>query len=458
MVLESSRLLDPIMTNGAKSGWVRVWNVVVVLALLGLAWWGHSTHWHVPSIGELFSSEIKSANEKPKSASEGGYAPIEFESADVVRQVGIAVAPVLQQDLDLFIDANATVGYDQTKLAQVSPRVSGFVWKVNAVQGQRVRKGDVLALIDSPEVGQTRTDFLQEFSAHYFALKRAKRLEEGARLGAVSATSLRESEMSVLETRARRFSTLQKVLNLGLDVDLAQLDGETPETMAQRIHSLGLDPPTLEKLAGSAKTANLIPLFAPCDGVITQYDLVGGKRVSLERSDIEIADVRTMWIRLAVRKEDIAKVALAQSVQYRSASGGSPLTGKITWISTNVDEKTRTVQCRALFQNPCLNGGKAHAGPWVLRANEYGATQVKVGSIPQAVLVPGNAIQRLEDDVLVFVRRPDGKSFEARNVEIGERHGDLVQIRTGVQPGEQVATINSFVLKSELLKNKMESP
>ena len=336
------------MTDHMRTWTLRCWNVGVVAGLLGLAYWGHETRWKIPSFGAVVHGEQAPKKETKEPRGEAStFGPIEFESAEVVRQVGIECQKAEQRDLDLIVQANATVGYDQTKVTQISSRVAGFIAKVHVQQGQCVKKGDVLALIDSPEVGVSRTELLQEFSGHFFANKRLTRLQGLAEQGAVAESTLRDAEIAVLETRSRRFSAQQKLLNLGLDIDLALFEKHTPEELARRIQTLGIPDSLVSQLDAIPKSANLIPLLAPSSGVLTQYDLVVGKRVTPDRSDIEIVDVRTMWVRLNLRKEDAGRLALGQPVRYSgAAANGSPREGKLVFISTLVDEKTRTVQAR----------------------------------------------------------------------------------------------------------------
>ncbi|MBM3996693.1 MAG: efflux RND transporter periplasmic adaptor subunit [Planctomycetes bacterium] len=452
------------MTELTQTWANRCWNVLVLAGLLALAYWGHATQWRIGSFASIINAEAapkkdKRDTDKPR-PSGGAFAPIEFESADVIRQVGIESQKAEERDLEVAVSANATVGYDPTKVTQVSSRVTGFIAKVNAHQGQYVKAGDVIAFVDSPDVGAGRTDLLQEFSSHYFASKRLERLQGLARQGAVPDATLREAEIAVLETRSKRFSAQQKLLNLGMKIDLDALEKLSPDQLARRIQSLGITEAELKHIDIVGQSANLIPLLAPSSGIVTQYDLVTGKRVTPDRSEIEIADVRLMAIRISLRKEDAGKLALGQRVRYSGvATNGTACTGKLTFISTQVDEKTRTVQARALVENPALGPTKnGDEGPWLLRAGEYGTCTVTTGMISKAIVVPSKALQRLDDNTLVFVLRNDGKSFETRKVEIGEHRDEWVQIRSGVHAGETVATSNSFVLKSELLKDRLEAP
>ena len=95
-------------------------------------------------------------------------------------------------------------------------------------------------------------------------------------------------------------------------------------------------------------------------------------------------------------------------------------------------------------------------GPRLLRVNEFGTARVLVDTIPNALLVPAQAVQRLADQTaVVFVARPDGVTFEPRQVTLGQTEGGLVHIRSGVQPHERVVTTQSYILKSELMKDTL---
>jgi cobalt-zinc-cadmium efflux system membrane fusion protein len=453
-----------------------------ILALLALlAYWGHSTHWKLPSFNDLLGGgaddngkrAAKDARTKEVNGQE--FPSIIFDSVAQVRQAGLECETVRVEPVDQFVEANAVVGYDQTKVAQLSSRVPGFVWKVTVQVGQFVHEGDVLALVDSQEVGQAKADFMHEYAASTFAATRLERLRGQFKDAAASEATLREAERTLWEARVRRFNAQQKLVNLGFQIDLGQWKDEEPEKLAQRIQVLGLPEKVVKLLKPRPNTTTLMPLYAPFDGVITQYDLVVGERITPEQAQVAMADVRSMWINLGVRKEDARQLDFGQSVFYiGSGAHGKCVEGKVIWISTEVDEKTRTVPIRAQANNISLASAdkEMKKGPWLLRANEYGSAHVHIAHHANAVMVPNKAIQRLHGKTLVFVVDSEGKTFEPRLVELGVsgamlcpgNHGDLrpaetlegfTHVRSGLRPGERIATTNSFVLKSELMKDAL---
>jgi cobalt-zinc-cadmium efflux system membrane fusion protein len=156
-----------------------------------------------------------------------------------------------------------------------------------------------------------------------------------------------------------------------------------------------------------------------------------------------VADVRQVHIDLDVNPEDMPAVRRGQPVSFKTDGGSVEASGVVSHISPEVDEKTRRVRVHAETPNP---DGR-------LRPNAFGTGRILVGEHPGALVVPGEAVQDDRGGSLVFVRVSD-RVFEARHVEPGLRQGNLVEVK-GVRPGEEVVTRGSFVLKSELQKDRI---
>lgn len=440
-------------------------STLVILGVMGtLAVWGHFSHWTLPKSSALFGEDTSasaSVDEVPaRRVTRAGedFPAIAFASAAVVKQNGIRLGAASARDLNEYVTANATVGYNQRRVAQVATRVPGHVWSLRVQQGQVVQKGDVLAVIDSQEVGQAKADYLQEtFTAQF----RARRLERMSGLSeAISERALREAEANLREARVRQFNAEQRLLNLGLhlDHDLAKTD--TPEALARRLQFLGLPPNVVAEWTPRPATANLIALHAPFAGVVTEVEIVAGEVVSPDTYQLALADVRTMWVNLAVRQEDAGRLTLGQAVEFRAEAMPLAVTGTLTWVGTSIDPKTRTVQARCEVANPLrqpeAKPGQPNDGLRVLRANLFGTARVLIARHGGAVVVPDTAVQRLPDgSPVVFVGGADGTTFQARRVRLGLRRDGLTQVDGRVVPGDRVVTQGSFVLKSELMAESL---
>jgi cobalt-zinc-cadmium efflux system membrane fusion protein len=122
----------------------------------------------------------------------------------------------------------------------------------------------------------------------------------------------------------------------------------------------------------------------------------------------------------------------------------NPVTGAISWISTAVDEVTRTIKVRAEVDNEDDR----------LRANSFGQARIVVRATPNAIAVPSEAVQWEGCCHVVFVRLTD-EIFATRKVILGARDAAYTELLVGLLPGEVVATTGSHVLKSEILKSKL---
>ena len=164
-----------------------------------------------------------------------------------------------------------------------------------------------------------------------------------------------------------------------------------------------------------------------------------------------VANTEQMWLTLSVRQEDTQRLALGQSIRFRPDGNAAEATGKISWISTAVDEKTRTVKVRADVDNRDSR----------LRANMFGPGRIVLRQEKNALVVPNEAVHSDGDCLIVFVRDKDflsdgaPKVFHVRKIRPGAREEKYTEVLAGVLRGEVVATKGSAVLWSELLKSNL---
>jgi cobalt-zinc-cadmium efflux system membrane fusion protein len=442
--------------------------------LVALGYWGHAHDWRFPKFAELWGEMTapKEAKEEAGSAPEQGPnydQPIRLASEETVKKLGLQVADVEERRMPEYVSAPGVVEYDHFHLAHLASPVPGTVWRILKRHGQRVYQGEALALINSADVGKARAELLQA----QVQVQQRTRILRALNPALVQARQVEEAEMSLQEARLRRLSAVQALANLSLPVTLEGLDELKGEPLAERIRFLGLPEDLKEDLAREPIVANLLPLRSPFDGVVVDHDLALGEVVSTLHTQplFTVADLSRMWISLSVRVEDVGRLKLGQTLTFRPDQTlparstalrklgrrvpFSPLRntlphegvkGQIEWISPEVDEKTRTVRLHAHVYNP---GGQ-------LLANGFGTGKVLVREKAGAITVPLDALQEDGPIQMVFLKI-DETTFQPRKVKTGLRHGDHVEILTGVQPGDVVVTTGSHALKSELLKSRLGS-
>jgi cobalt-zinc-cadmium efflux system membrane fusion protein len=411
---------------------------------------------------------------------------VQFASKEAVAKAGVHLEGVVERPMAASVTASGEVEYDATRVARLSPRAAGTAWRVDAEVGRAVKRGDVLALVDAAEVGRAKADLVRAIAAleqrtdaaasrrslveadeRLVALSNeaVERVRASAKDGFRSQSDVKEVETKLAEARIRlaerqasaaeaqaavreaRLSILgaeQALVNLGMPVRAEELAGLSERDLVQRMRFLGIPDAARATLDVDATSGSLAPVVAPFDGVVVAREVVAGEQVDAGKTLFVVADVRRMSLVLDLRQEDAARVAVGQDVVFRPDDGGDAVGGTVAWVSTEADERTRTVRVRADVENP---DGR-------LRAHTFGTGRVVVRESRNAVAVPTSAVHWEGCCHVVFVRLTD-EVFQTRKVQIGAHDAHFTEVFAGVAAGEVVAAEGSHVLKSELLKSKL---
>jgi cobalt-zinc-cadmium efflux system membrane fusion protein len=378
---------------------------------------------------------------------------IQFASQAAVEKAGVDIAVVDQKRMVEAITANGEVMYDETHTAHLASRAAGTVWRVEKQVGQPVSKGDILALVESADVGRAKAEFLQAISALRLAQTNVDRLTPLTAGGAVPGKQLREAEAALQEAEIKLLGAQQTLVNLGMSVNAEDFTGQSTQQIAKQIQFLGLPDSVVAGFDANSTTSNLLPLRSPLDGIVVDCKIVSGETVDPSRLVFTVTDLRNMRLVLDVRQEEAGYLSLGQPVLFRPADSraNSDTHGSVAWISTAADERTRTVKLRVDLPN---TDGR-------LRANTFGTGRIVLRDEPKAIVIPSEAVHSDGDCQIVFVRDKDyfregaPKFFHVREVRLGVRDGDTTEIIAGVLPGEVVACKNSVVLEAQLLKSNL---
>jgi len=292
---------------------------------------------------------------------------------------------------------------------------------VRKLLGDTVKTGDVLAVLDSVELGKAKADYLK-FQA--LTSVQEKNYQRAKRLFEQHITSQRE----VLEAEAAYLTARAEF-----------------ESAHATLHLYGLSDEDTHRLAWQAKEPiSQFPLLSPFSGIVAEKDITIGEVIPTERAVYTIADFSTLWIQLDVYEKDLAKVRVGQEVAITTDSyPQETFRGTVTYMGSLLNEQTRTIPTRVEIPNP---QGQLKPGMFATAIITTLGQQDTMG-----LTVPLSAIQRVEEDTVVFV--PSGEGIFARHiVQIGKQSNSWVEIREGIQEGQQVVTEGSFTLKSELLK------
>ena len=453
-------------------------NVLVLGSLSGIAWWGHETDWtfwhrvpHGP-VERIVHPSIAATAKAPSTASPAGsgHSPsIDFGEQVVslsgevtLEQLGIRLGEVACQPVSESLTVPGQVKYVETQLAQLSARVPGMVWSIHKRVGDPVTQGEVLAILDSSEVGRAKAEFLQSLVQTELRQKNLQRIIDMAE--SLPERQRREAEAAYREACVQRYNAQQALVNLGLPIRIRDLEGLTDQQRAERIHFLGLPSGLTGQFDAEVVTANLIPLVAPFDGVLIRQQITRGEIVNPQQPQMTVADVRKMWVELSVHKEDSARVRIGQPISFEADGLAQPVSSHISWMSTEADAVTRTVRVIAEVDNQMVMTASSTLPRRALEANVFGTGQIRIRETAQALVVPRSAVVWIHQQPVVFVPlftagQIDGPKsvqpplrFVARPVKTGS-HSETgsIELLQGVQPGEKIVCEGSHLLKSELL-------
>lgn len=378
---------------------------------------------------------------------------IQFANDEVISRLGIEVVPAGLAAVTESVSAPGEIAFDPTRIARLSSRVPGSVWWVARQVGDKVKREEVLALVDAAEVGKAKADFQQAIVQ--LDLKRQTLANLSSSTGAITGRQVQDAEAAVEEGQIRLLQTEQSLANLGMPIRAESLKGLNPAEVASKLQFLGLPAALVSQLAGRTGSNNLIAITAPFDGEVIAKAAVAGELADPAKPLFTVADISRMWLTLKARLEDANRIKPGARVRFQHVGHEGWDDGTVDWISPAADEKTRTVAVRVEMPNPT---GRHHA-------NTFGTAEVVLRDEPKALVVPSEAVHWEGDCNVVFVRdknfdKPDGlKVFHVRKVRPGAQDvastGPITEIAAGLLPGEFVATTNSGILRTELLKNNL---
>jgi len=339
--------------------------------------------------------------------------------AGATAQNAIETAAVRRTRLagDLHVIGNVSYGADQ--VAIVGPLVAGRVTRLSAGIGAHVEKGQVLAEIESADVGEARGALIAAT----------------ARFSAAEANLSRERELA-----DKKISSVRE-----REVAEAQWAGEKAAMRAaqQRLRAIGLSPQEIQAVE-VRDDGGRVPLRAPIAGTVIERYVTLGEAVERAKDAFKLADLAKVWVLLDLYEKDLARVHVGQNVELRTEVWpGEVFPGRVAYVVPVIDEATRSAKVRVEIANPA---GKLRIGQLVTAKLIGDASQ----ETPPVLAVPTAAVQRIEGKPTVFVKRDQG--FERRVIELGISGGDLVEVRAGLGEGDVVAAKGAFLLKSELLR------
>ncbi|MDQ3064148.1 MAG: efflux RND transporter periplasmic adaptor subunit [Acidobacteriota bacterium] len=409
-----------------------------------------------------------------KEGEEGREVILEPES---LASANIEIEGVTSRPAIALLRTTGTIEANPQQTNAVSPLVGGRVENVNVGVGDYVSRGQVLAVIASPQIAQMHGKMHEAETALGIAernytrvqkaenrvavlqakarldeadatLKRTKRLIE---LGAGAGKDLTAAETSYKTAKAEY--DFQSNISLNKEIQESRAQVETARVDLRHIRdemrSLGVE--IKEHNADDHRgDTSLIPVRAPAAGMVTERPVNAGAGIEAGKTLFVLSNFSSVFAVASVPESQMTLLRVGTVAEINSpALGEGSINARVAYIDPQLNEDTRTGRVRLELPNP---NNRLRAGMFV----EIGFQTGTSAATGEELVVKSEAVQREGGKTIVFIPKDDEPgAFEVREVETGGEIEGYTRIKSGLQIGEKVITKGSFTLKTQLQKGAM---
>jgi cobalt-zinc-cadmium efflux system membrane fusion protein len=390
---------------------------VLVLAILASLAIGAA----LPSLFSAISGRMTPDRKSQATESEAAQGEVRLSPAQIETSK-ISVNPVGPGDITRRLTAPGLVKPDPDKIARVAAKVAGVVEELRKRLGDSVARGETIAIIDSREVAEAKSEYLAalaNFELQNVLYQREKGLFEKK----ITAEQLFLKAKAVfMESKVKLDLARQKLAALDMsEQEIAALPSQPIADLRRK------------------------EIRAPIAGRVIERLVSVGQPVGGEGQAKElyvISDLSVVEVELAVPAADLSLLREGQEVRLQNAEGRG-FEGKITYVNAMITRETRSGQVLARFANP----------DFALRPGSLLEVEISLKQARVKLKVPRSAVMIIDGKPNVFVRTADG--FAKREVELGRGDDGSVEVVSGLTPGEEIAVSNVFLLKAELGKQNI---
>ncbi len=301
------------------------------------------------------------------------------------------------------------------RVAHIVPRVAGVVRNVYKSVGDQVRAGELMAILESRELADSKAAYLA-------ALKRIELAE----------ATLKREEM----LWRKRISPEQDYLEARNALAEARI---TLKSAEQKLRALGFSEEYLSQLPSQKDAAyTAYEIRAPYDGLVIERHLTPGEFQKDDHAAFTIADLRTVWVRISVYQKDLTSVKKGQRVRISSGRGIPDTEGFIAYIEPSLKEQTRTGVAVVPLANP----------QGLFRPGLFVTCIIDAGEVPIAVSVVQTALIQGENQIRVFLETDEG--YEPQPVTLGRSDEMNAEILSGIKVGQRYVAKGGFTLQAQL--------
>jgi cobalt-zinc-cadmium efflux system membrane fusion protein len=323
----------------------------------------------------------------------------------------VRVLTVQPTTLTRSLRLTGAVAYNSFRTTPVITQVSGPVSRVVVVPGQKVREGEPMLYVASPDYSQLRTNYLKAKDAYSLAQKANARAKDLYQHHAIAEQNVEQTESAEVQA--------------GGDLVAAQA----------ALKVMGItDPDALLKAPPSFE----VPVRAPIGGLVVEQDVSAGQLIQPGTTQcFMLSDISTVWVLVNVYQKDLPYVRVGDSVAIQTDTYPEVFHGRISYVAASLDPSTRTLQARIETNNPDAK----------LKKDMYVVATVNAGTIPNAIALPDAAVLRDSENQPFVYAAASPNQFGRRSVTLGESLNGQTEITSGLKAGDRVIGNGSLFLQ-----------
>jgi membrane fusion protein, heavy metal efflux system len=323
----------------------------------------------------------------------------------------VQVLAVQPTTLTRTLRLTGAVAYNAFRTTPVITQVSGPVSRVVVVPGQRVKQGEPMLYVASPDYSQLRSNYLKAKDAYALAQKAYARAKDLYQHRAIAEQVLEQAESAEVQAGGDLVSAQAALKVLGIT---------DPDALVQA-------PPSFE-----------VPVKAPIGGEVVEQNVAAGQLIQPGSTQcFMISDTSNVWVLVNVYQNDLPYVRVGDTVSIQTDAYPQVFHGRISYVAAALDPTTRTLQARIETANP---GEK-------LKKDMYVTATVNAGKISKATVLPDAAVLRDNENQPFVYAETSQNQFGRRTVTVGESVNGQTEITSGLKPGDHVIGNGSLFLQ-----------
>jgi RND family efflux transporter MFP subunit len=315
----------------------------------------------------------------------------------IVQNIGVKIEPVKRMKLTKTIRTVGRVDYDETKIAVITTKISGWIEKLYVdYTGKFVRKGEPLFEIYSPELVTAQEEYLQAIN-------------------------------------------YRKSVSGSRDPNIIEGAEQLVESAKKRLLYWDITEEQIEELERTGQVRKTLTLYSPVDGIVVEKNIFLGMKISQGMNLMSIADLSTVWIYADIYEYELPWVKVGADAEVElSYIPGKVMRGKVTYIYPFLQSDTRTVKVRLEFPNP----------EFLLKPDMYVNVRINSDVAINALVIPEQAVIRTGTRDIVVLALGGGR-FKSVEVKLGVLADGYYQVLDGLKENQNIVTSSHFLIDSE---------